>query len=398
MPQRTFSYAGLDIGVETDAVSHLDWLEEFLAPAFLCSTRAPGPRIDLIVDPGRYERWLAAGPSGAEPVAFVLDTGPRRLPAWSTYAGRVCVHDPDMQVFYAIAEQRTLVLVAHWRPRLRSALMRPLRELAMDAAQQRGGLLLHAAAYAVDGRTAIIAGAKEAGKTSLLTYMLSAGGADYLTNDRLLLAADHGSLLARGLPTVVSIRAGTLDLFPRLWQRVAEARWRLHATLAECARADAQPARRWSDDRLGLTPAQYCAACNCRAVAEALPALLLFPRRSGRPGGLMLRPLSRIELEERLDTCRFAAVGTGWREANLAHSARGSPIGARSEVFRVDAAADTETAKDAVIRHLLQCPAFECELGNNAYADRRGAERLLRALRIGNPSHPERPGWPEEGG
>jgi hypothetical protein len=246
MPQRTFSYAGLDIGVETDAVSHLDWLAEFLAPAFLCSTRAAHQRIDLIIDPARYQRCLAAGPSGAQPVAFVLDTGPRRLPAWSADAGDLCLHDPDMQVFYAVAEQRTLVLAADWRARLRSALMRPLRELAMDAAQRRGALLLHAAAFAVDGRAAIIAGAKEAGKTSLLTYLLSAAGADYLTNDRLLLEHIDGRLW-RGAC--------------RRWRRSALAPWicfrnsgsALPSRAGACTRRS-RSARVPMHDRLGAGP------------------------------------------------------------------------------------------------------------------------------------------------
>ena len=108
--------------------------------------------------------------------------------------------------------------------------------------------------------------------------------------------------------------------------------------------------------------------------------MLLFPRRSGRLGGLMLRPLSAVELEERLDTCRFAAVGAGWRGADAAHPTRRSRIAARSDVFQVDAVGEAQTTADAVIRQLPQCPAFECVLGNDAYADRRGADRLLRAL------------------
>jgi hypothetical protein len=108
--------------------------------------------------------------------------------------------------------------------------------------------------------------------------------------------------------------------------------------------------------------------------------MLLFPRRSSRPGGLVLRPLDQAQLEQRLDACRFAAAGAAWHGANPADTTSRGPIAARSEVFRVDAVVGAQTTSDAVIRHLLQCPAFECVLGNNAYADRRGAERLLRAL------------------
>jgi len=270
-----------------------------------------------------------------------------------------------------LIDREGAVVLAGSGRRVRSALMRPMREWAMDAARQRGGLLLHAAACALAGRAVVIAGAKEAGKTSLLTYLLTAGGAGFITNDRVLVAPARGAPRVRGIPTVVSVRSGMLALFPWLRQRIEQGCFRLHATLAECAEG-ARPARSWADGRLGLTTAQFCAACDCGALMSAPAGLLLFPRRTGRPGGLRLEPLTALETLRRLDACRFGASAIGAVADD-----------ARTELFQAPGPVVAVVPPAAAARALAILPAYDCLLGTDAFADGRGAGQLIDVLREG---------------
>ena len=373
---RHLSHAGLRIRCEAPEVAALDWLGEFIGRDFASvASISPAPAdwtVRLAIDPAAYAR-AASAPVRGDAVAFVLDTGLSRLPLLDHPGPGLWAHDVELTACYRVQYQagrgEVLVLAGSHRPRVRSALMRPVREWAMDAAQQRGGALLHAAACALGGQAVIIAGPKEAGKTSLLTYLLMSAGARFLANDRVLIAPAPAAPRVQGIPTVVSIRRGTLALFPELWRRIEQGGYRLHATLAECAE-QAQPARPWADGRLGLTTAQYCAACGGDVLPSAPAGLILFPRRTGRPGGLRLEPLPAAQRLRRLAACRFGATAGGEVTDQ-----------ARTELFRAPAPTMT-AAPPAVAAHALAgLPGYDCLLGSDSFADGRGAEQISDVLR-----------------
>ena len=152
---RCFAYAGLTICADAADSATLQWLTEFLAPAFVSLEPADGDcaadwQVRLEIDPERYRRLIAAPSVGGDAVAFVLDTGLSRLPMREHAGSGLLVHDDELRAFYEVeaagGRGRVLVLAGEPRARIRSALMRPVRELGMDAATQRGGLLLHGAA------------------------------------------------------------------------------------------------------------------------------------------------------------------------------------------------------------------------------------------------------------
>ena len=377
MPTIILGYSDISIRVESDDEADLHWLDEFLGPAFEPTTSLPDWEVRLKIDPGCYQQWLSRGSNGSDLVTFLLDTGEIKLPVYHHPDGSLLIHDAQFRVFYRIVGCHVLLVAEKSKPRLRSALMRVVRELAMDQAQQNGGRLLHAACFAIDGRAVIITGPKEAGKTSLLSYALTTPGASYLSNDRLMLNNDGNKLLARGMPTVVSVRSGTLSLFPAFWDAAKRSRWRLHSTIDECASTSATPTRTWADGRLGLTPKQYCLTSDCDSIVSATPAMLLFPRRSNRPNGLRLTRLLPAQIAKRLATCHFGG-------SSNAQNRR------RSEVFRVKTTIQTNTPSlETILRHL---PAFDCELGIDAYDNRKGTDLIIQAL-----SQPYAPGlytWP----
>jgi hypothetical protein len=71
-----------------------------------------------------------------------------------------------------------------------------------------GWAQVHASAFVVGGQAVLVIGEKGAGKTSMLLTAL-AEGADFMSNDRVLLGQRDGAVVVRGLPHSVTVRAGT---------------------------------------------------------------------------------------------------------------------------------------------------------------------------------------------
>jgi hypothetical protein len=88
------------------------------------------------------------------------------------------------------------------------ALARAVRSLLTTLACASGSVQVHASAFCIEGRAVLVLGDKGAGKTSILIGALARGAA-FLSNDRVLIAAEHGAVGARGLPHSVTVRADT---------------------------------------------------------------------------------------------------------------------------------------------------------------------------------------------
>lgn len=98
----------------------------------------------------------------------------------------------------------------------------------MRACHGRGLLILHAAAVAWEGRAVAIMGAPGAGKSTAALWCMEEG-ADYVTNDRLLVGPPPESAVL-GVPKHPRINPGTRLTHPRLLARLApEERRRLAA-------------------------------------------------------------------------------------------------------------------------------------------------------------------------
>jgi hypothetical protein len=175
--------------------------------------------------------------------------------------------------------------------------MRVVRELAAIEATGEALLQLHAAAFALDGATIAIPGAKGAGKTTLLCHALEIPGASFVANDRVLLHAGgrvHGS----GLPTIIRLRGDAPVLFPRLMSRLR--RYHHARTLRE-ARLDSGEAL------AGVSPAQLCAAAEVTPTAGAELRAIVFPQVGGSTRPHAIRRLPAAETAERLAACLFHA-------------------------------------------------------------------------------------------
>jgi hypothetical protein len=232
------AYGPLVIAVESPDPAPLAWLREFLGDAF----EAPSPSA-----PPDHTVRLGLGPLGPDPLGpaeevdcFSLDGSFVRLPARRAPDGSLAIRDDEEGVRYAVRGPDAAILAPADGPALRLALLRVVRELATADALRRGHLHLHAAAVAAGEQVVAIAGRRGSGKTTLLLHLLLGGRVRYVTNDRLLVDARREPPLARGMPTIVSLREETLARFPAVAERLRGSGYARERTLAE-ARGPSRP-------------------------------------------------------------------------------------------------------------------------------------------------------------
>jgi hypothetical protein len=148
------------------------------------------------------------------------------------------------------------------------AATRPLVTLPLlELLKRRGVFGVHAGGVALEGRGVVLAGTSGAGKTTL-TLALALAGFDLLGDDMLFLRAEDGEPAMLAFPDELDVSETTASFFPELKARL---------------RPDALPGA----VKRQLDPA----ALEADLVAEARPALVLFPR-IGTGGPSTLEPLS----------------------------------------------------------------------------------------------------------
>jgi len=367
--RRNFGYEGINVGVESEYPEDIVWLSEFLCPSFLEQPGQPDVQVRLETDRKKFTSLLAMGPSGEHVDAYILDKSVIRLPVWKTSGPEFVLYDGRHQFFYLLEGHRVSLICKERDPSPRISLMRVVREFAMGAGQRSGGRFLHASAFSMGGKAAIITGQKEAGKTSLLTYMLSNSDADFLANDRLLVKRTGDHIRLRGMPTIVSLRSGTLGFFPELLQSRWIGRFESRLSVNEWDRSAAEVTILPQAEKRGLSCAQFCSLLGCQAVGDSSAAVLVFPRQTGRAGGISLRALDKHEARKRLADCLFDKI----RPNRL------------SDVFtwRADDTVAASDVRDDVLCEWLSCSltAYDCLLGIDAYDSAEGAELLARAVR-----------------
>ncbi len=288
-----FQYNGLTIKAGSSDRADLNWLEEFLCPFF---ELVDGPDYDsqvtLIGDSQRFEEMLERGPrsDGAEADCFALESSWIRLPLWDSPCDEQVIFDQEHKVFYRTKPDREIeILTAADNKNSRIALMRVIREFAMIHSAQRGGLLIHGAAFSVGDHCMIVAGPKRAGKTSLLMHALRSGKTRFVSNDRVLVLLEKAGAMARGMPTIVTIRRESLEKFPDFYSRLETTSYDFTFSL------DERPDRSTCADREGrfsLSPAQFCRFLQVSPSAQHQIGALVFPRISATKGSLDLELLT----------------------------------------------------------------------------------------------------------
>jgi len=369
---RNFSYNGLTVRVSSTDSSHLTWLEEFLSPHFEVRDGSVFDcRVVLTADTQRYENIRGRGtqPDGIQIDCFALDSSVVRLPLWMSSSDEQIIFDEKFRVFYVISGNRPdfSILTHDNNMRARTPLMRVVREFAMNHAHRSGCLVIHGSAFVVGGRGVVIAGPKRAGKTTLLIHVLRQAGAQYLSNDRVVVSCEETGPTMRGMPTIVTVRQQTLEMFPLLYRRLLATSYHSRLTLSETTQRTLQSARPGDDGRFNLSPAQFCHLLQTSLVAQGQVQALVFPGVTGKSGSIELEQLP----------AKAAA-------ARLADSLFGGPSGRiTSDVFTLygsGSCPDQATLESLCRRVTSRVRCFECRLGEEAYQNEASATTFLRQV------------------
>lgn len=356
--RRAFAFRGLRMNVTCSIAQPLSWLQAFLSP-HLDASQGSGSafEIDLLVDQSECERVRGCPrmPRGTAIDCFVADGRFEQLTLWQEDAAGRVLHDNRADAFLRIPTKGgpIRVLVGRDCGRLRVLLMRIVRELALLQALQHGDLFLHAAAVVSGVGGVLIAGPKEAGKTTMLLDFLRSGGARFLANDRVMVDLTGASAIARGVPTIIKVRPGSLDYLSGLAEPAFGFPHRHYLTLRECAAGSPliEPPTRQPPS---LSPPQFCKWLNVTGVADAVVELIVFPvldpsvRRSG------LRRLSSKQAAQRLVANQFSGGGSGVVSPALAGCLPGN----------LPPADSVEQACSTLAHHAA---AIECRLGPEAF-------------------------------
>jgi hypothetical protein len=353
------------VAVETDDRDASRWLAEFVTPWFEpCSAPSSALTVSFTASRSLFDslerrRAMAA----ARPAScFALDSGIVALPGW-TEGDATIVADAELGSFYRASSRRVEMVARPDFPRARIALMRVVRELLMAQRRALEPLLdLHAAAFGTSAGAVVLAGPKKAGKTTLLAHFLRCGeNVSLIANDRVLVDAQSESPIAFGVPVLVSIREGTLELFPEL--RRASDEWPVvvHSAEKPAARKPAVA----SQANFGLTPAQFAERCGSATAPSGAVVAIVFPEVSATDADWSLVAMTA---DAALPGLVDAAYG------------RRAPGGTKTvfEAVADDCAAEGLPPTAQVARLASAAPVYRCRVGLGAY--RRDARELLQAL------------------
>ena len=239
----------------------------------------------------------------------------------------------------------------------------------------------------------MIAGAKSAGKSTLLCHLLQAQGADYVANDRVLVTAstadpptdERTTMSAVAVPTAVSLREGTVAAFPQLQSGgdtypempdVARVIW---SALAE------QPeAPRPSIPALQLYPGSLAGRMGAGMASEAEVAALLFPAVDPGIDGFEVEPLDVATTATLLGGAQYGAAGAeDGASARIGEPTYFSNLPARSDPLDTaspDAASPDTASPDTAL--MVDHPDRNDRQPDPGQLDLEEVARLVPAFRI----------------
>lgn len=315
-------FAGSRIGVVGLRAADGQWLSEFLSPAFrnrACSgvvqsldeSQAAGYTATVRVhrmEPAELESRLLGFRSKKvrEVDVFLADGQFRSLPGCRTDTGselydesahtlmRIDLASKQVELFQAEVTGDSRLIQ-------RRLVMRVVRELAMSCLSTPDRVLLHGAAYRVNGQGILLCGPKGSGKSTSLVSAL-ASRATLVSNDRVVVELPSASMQC--VPTIVRLRRGLVEHHPEVARRLRNKP--RHSTLS-MAEAKANPRRTMKLlDRLpeshmaSLSLAQLANTLQCSSIGTTALTTVAFLNLRQTRAGSQLHALSPEETAEQL--------------------------------------------------------------------------------------------------
>ena len=353
-----------DIAVSSQDESDLIWLAAFLDCGFeAVECLSSDYHVELRIDPTGYDRVNDGGRIGEMREGFAKDSNPALFERWhSNGVGRIFRYN-NHPMFFVISSDgcRVEILARERSNRCRTALMRVVRELAMDRIVATGGTLVHGSAVRTESGVMVMCGPKRSGKTTLLMSVLMNTDAHYLSNDRCALRAEGDSATVRGIPTLVSIRKDTLDFFPAIRQRLASVRPDLMDPVAIGGK---------KRSKFSVSPPEFHRILGgCESASSGQLSALVFPQVTNNSAALTVRRLQPPEVLARFHRGLFRASKP---------TVLGEVFGSTGEPKdRLSLRAHASRMEQWVSQYV---PCFDCQLGGGLPPGKQECHALLTAV------------------
>jgi hypothetical protein len=363
-------YEGLCFRVVSPESSHLRWLENFFSPHFSIGGSHVEPvEIELLIDADLYRQCQESRSVPSVIHGFALDSSVVQLSLLGEHDGDSLLFDDHYRIFYRVAPDRRRVTIVAGRNvvSMRPALMRVIREYAMNHSQQNGGFFLHASCFLSEGRPVIVTGPKRSGKTTLLAFACGKGSAEYLSNDRILVRKEDRRYVLRSMPSIVSLREKTLWFFPAIEKCIRDEGLHFDRNPDE-HRKGVDPLRRCKGNRRCLvTPPQFCETLSARQVTGASDPVIVFPVITNLEGTFSLTTVNDEEKGEYLSESLFGAK----------HWVTSTPV---FNLGKNSSDSDPEKIEEKCRRFAAGHRCLRLEIGRNLYDRDENAKRLIAAL------------------
>ena len=273
----TLKQLGFRARLASNDLRALAWTKWFLAPYFARSEEPAQWQIVFRRDDALFDELACAQQElPRRAVSGWVLHAPETRPSWECQLGDLrLLNDGEFgTVCVAWPEKRQVLIVTQFgNVRAPNAFMRAFRELASMEYQRQGAIILHTAALSRAGQAMLAMAPKHGGKTTFLIRELL-NGAEFITNDRVTLVRRPDGLWAVGMPTIVSLRQGTLDLFPAVQSELDRRRvhfWR-------------RPHRGPFVDQRSIAPTQLCSLTGALPIQEArISRILCLIEGTGQP-------------------------------------------------------------------------------------------------------------------
>jgi len=348
-------FLGLPFHVCSDEPADLSWLIEFFEGAvdfgIPRNESSDVRKLVLERDPEALnEARLRAVKSNETILTFVMDSEAQHFPCWRRDGGTLCAYSEFHDMLFTRGEDIRIFdasMPGQAGRRARGGLMRAIREPAMDHIWRSGDSILHGAGVVVEGQAVLIAGNKRSGKTSLLSAVLSQlSDATFLANDRIALKQCGGNLIARAIPTIISLRRGSLDVVPGLAARAAS---------LDCDHTGAPLPSGTAQERLAMTTRQFVSMLGTSVCSTAPVKSIVFPFVDPGQETFSLRRLDRNEAREHIQNASFGRAHLGVRSEFFACRESGVFPDSETMLARLDQATEN-----------IHC--FELRMGPRFYA------------------------------
>ena len=360
-----YRYGSAAVSVNSNDPDTARWLEEFLSP-WLC-TGPPARGSDSVrltwSDSLCSDLEREAGQASTRHVdCFTLDSEIVGLPGW-TKGGTLVIAEHERECFFRVRGSDVEIVARPGNRRVRTNLMRIVRELAVTRMRAQTECLdVHAAAFVAEDRAFLVVGPKRAGKTTLLVHALASGRTALLANDRVFVDVSGKPGCAVGVPTVVSLRAGTLALYPRLLTGASSGDPPVLSHAGEPGAHDDGATAGGPAGRLVLSTRQLAGRLGVDCARSAAVAAILFPEIDPAETHWSLAPLAPGEGVARLLASRYG----------------GHARPSRPTVFEEVAGGKTRRNEEALVERLATGPSlYRCRLGVDAYRDIDGGRSLI---------------------